>query len=145
MRQNICVTCGKTCMGRNQCRACYIDPRNKKQRVSIWQHEWAFLYELLDPDTDQVRYVGASEHPRIRLYFHIRNAWIGTSKKDLCVRDLITRKKKPLLKVVKKVPYQQWFEEEQRHIQSLLDAGADLLNMVVRGRKRALGEANHES
>lgn len=129
-----CEICGKGCVGQ-RCRPCYTDlmlKKGRKHRQSIWRREWSFIYELLDPDTGHVHYVGCSEHPKIRLNLHERNAWIEASKKDMWIRDLVRQKKHPILRIVKKVPYSQRFEEEQRHIRSLLDAGIDLLNMVVR-------------
>ncbi|GHP00592.1 hypothetical protein KSF_106390 [Reticulibacter mediterranei] len=125
-----CQTCGRGCVGR-VCRACYT----KAPRKSIWRHEWAYIYELHDPDSGQVRYVGCSEHPGVRLTLHVHNAWKERSPKDLWIRTLLRAGKRPVLKVVKKVSYAQRLEEEQRHIRVLLDAGADLLNVVVRGTK----------
>ena len=129
-RSHRCITCGKIFVGQ-QCRACYNAPRTQKYPRSIWQHVWAYMYELADPDTGQVRYVGCSEHPHIRLRLHEHNAWKESSKKDLWLRDLAKQKKHPLLSVVRKVPYSQRLEEEQKHIQSLLDVGVDLLNSVI--------------
>jgi hypothetical protein len=143
MKPYSCVTCGKACEGR-QCRACYTSPKEKKQKA-LRLHEWAYIYELLDPDTKQVRYVGCSEHPQRRLNGHLHNAWKETSNKDRWLRSLSQQRKSPILKVVKKVPYQQRRDQEQDHIQTLLESGADLLNMVVRGEKRRHGKYIHSN
>lgn len=142
MKQHSCIACGNACVGR-QCRICYTKPKLRPPKKSIWQHEWAYIYELREPDTQQTRYVGCSEHPAIRLRLHFHNAWKEHSKKDLWLRELIRLGKYPILYVVKKVPYNQRLDEEQKHIRSLLDAQVDLLNMVVRGRYHPTRKPKH--
>ena len=133
---NTCKRCGKQCVGREFCRTCFEHPDKKeelrkKRNKTIWTHACAYIYELQDPDTGQVRYVGCSEHPRRRLTTHKRTASIETSRKAKWIEELAIQGKSPSLKVVKKIPYDQRWVEEQKYIQSLLDAGVDLLNVVV--------------
>ena len=90
--------------------------------------EYTYIYELRDPRTAKVRYVGKANDPQDRLGRHIRFRNRYDRPKNMWIRELVDLGLEPLLRVVMKVPSERWTYFERRVIQSCLDRGVQLLN-----------------
>lgn len=100
-----------------------------------------FIYCLVDPFTKEIRYVGKSNQPKIRLRRHIRNAKEGQkSHKSNWIRTLLDKKSKPILKFLEEVNQLDWEEKERFWIRKLRDAGFDLTNTCIGGLGGYIGE-----
>ncbi len=93
------------------------------------------IYALCEPDTDEVRYIGRSTNPRIRLYAHEGHARQGTRHvpSSEWVRGLLALGKKPLLRVLEVVAVNEAAAAEQRAIAAYRSAGCRLLNATHNG------------
>jgi hypothetical protein len=87
------------------------------------------IYALIDPRTDQERYIGVTKDEIGRLYFHMRNApWLETPK-DAWLLELV-----PELRVLETVEASHHTETVARErelywIQRFKSSGASLLNI----------------
>ena len=104
----------------------------------------AYIYALLDPDTQECRYVGKSENPVSRFKQHLAIGRHGHSHrsdrsldaKSEWVKELCDAGKVPLLAVLEETTRtpQEWGPVEQRWIKRLTDEGHRFLNaQVVKG------------
>lgn len=60
-----------------------------------------FVYALIDPRSDEIRYIGATGTPEIRLRAHVSDALLGIKNvKREWIKSLIQDGKKPLVKVL---------------------------------------------
>ena len=93
----------------------------------------ATIYKLLDPDTNEVRYIGMT-HLKMnkRLAVHVRKAalYLNNTKLSDWIRELLSEGKKPLIVPIleienKKIAY----EAELTMIQAFKLVGHPLLNM----------------
>lgn len=85
-----------------------------------------YIYALIDPNTDEVRYVGKANQPERRLSQHIQHptntamqAWLG---------ELQTSDQQPVLEILEVVTDGNWIEREARLIWRYREMGYDLLN-----------------
>ena len=74
-----------------------------------------YIYALIDPDTDEVRYVGKTENLRKRLTEHCNITKVKTAK-DKWVASLIMQGKRPKMTVLKECTPDTWQESEKRLI-----------------------------
>jgi hypothetical protein len=84
--------------------------------------ETTFIYALMDPRDKRVRYVGKADNPRRRLHRHLssrakchRTHWL-TQLKDAGL--------KPILNILREVPYAEWTYWEQYFIQLYRETSA---------------------
>lgn len=94
-----------------------------------------YIYILIDPNNNEVRYVGRSVNPKKRFRRHLKEARDGTrSHKKAWIRSLLMKEQKPLLKVVECVPPElKWEPREQYWIVHYRRNGANLTNMTQGG------------
>jgi len=60
-----------------------------------------YIYALIDPNNDKVRYIGKSKNPKKRFYSHIRDAKKRKkTKKQLWILELIGKKTLPYIKII---------------------------------------------
>ena len=59
-----------------------------------------YLYYLIDPNTNVVRYIGISYHPKIRLKEHLRGAKKKKTHKDKWLFRLLENNQEPILKII---------------------------------------------
>jgi hypothetical protein len=72
-----------------------------------------FIYKLIDPNTNEVKYIGKSDHPRKRLDYHLRTS-IDTSEIKKCwINSLLRNSQKPLMEIIEEVSYNEWMEKEE--------------------------------
>jgi hypothetical protein len=83
------------------------------------------IYALLDPDTEQPRYVGCAQSAATRLTTHWQQKGRRTSRLAAWLRTLTEI---PKLQVIESVPVAQWRDRERYWIQVL--NGGQLLNVV---------------
>ncbi len=81
--------------------------------------ETTFIYALIDPDTEEIRYIGKADNPKERFRKHLydkhkcyRTSWI---------KSLLTEGKKPKLKILQQVPQDTWEFWERAWIASAQD------------------------
>ena len=99
-----------------------------------------YIYELSDPRTGCVRYVGKSVSPKARLATHIREAKSGNpvhSKR--WIYGLLSAGVTPTLGIIEEVPAHAADEAERYWIGCLLLAGASLTNRTAGGDGQQIG------
>jgi len=88
-----------------------------------------YIYVLIDPRTDEVRYVGKSNDPKVRYRNHANHTKNKKSHKEMWVKQLQSLGMKPVLFVVEETDEDHWRERErwwQLHFEEL---GANLTNL----------------
>lgn len=94
----------------------------------------ASIYLLVDPRSEQVRYVGKSIHPGKRLKQHVTYAARRNAPINCWVRSLLRADTTPTMMVIEEVPEDKSWEEAERFwIAFFRLAGADLLNLTDGG------------
>jgi hypothetical protein len=104
-----------------------------------------YVYALIDPDTEQVRYVGRSYSPAERLRGHLTNARTNpTSAKDEWIAELLAAGKRPIMEVLEEAKrgYDSAGFAERDWMRRLLADGQPLLN--VRYPKGRDGESESD-
>ena len=88
-----------------------------------------FIYALLDPNTLQVRYIGKSNNPKMRMYRHVYDAIHDKSRthKNNWVRSLVHKKQRPIMQVIECCDMAVWQEREKYYI--AFYGKANLLNV----------------
>lgn len=85
-----------------------------------------FIYALVDPNTQQVRYVGKSNNPQVRLYRHFKEK--GHTYKNRWLQSLRERGLTPEIRILEEAPVSQWQERERYWIAFYREQGLDLAN-----------------
>lgn len=85
-----------------------------------------FIYVLIDPETQRVRYVGKSNEPQKRLRAHIRDQ--SNTYKGHWLTSLRNRGLKPLMHIIEETPFEGWEEREQYWIRYHIEHGHPLTN-----------------
>ena len=88
------------------------------------------IYGLCDPTTTQLRYVGKSDNPLIRLQQHTKERRRKTPLYDWIAS---IQPHQPELFVIETVPAEQWQESEQFRIAYFKSIGCRLLNIAKGG------------
>ena len=84
------------------------------------------IYELIDPRTGEVKYVGRTKNPAARLGNHIGNGHL--SDYDRWIIDLIESGHKPEMRIIKTVPDRNAHLVEDEEIKRHIESGANLVN-----------------
>ena len=75
------------------------------------------IYALIDPNTNEVRYVGATvQSLKVRLLAHSSERNYGTKAKLEWIKSLRNRGQKPIIKLLETVPIEQSDEREKYYI-----------------------------
>lgn len=88
------------------------------------------MYALLDPDSEEVRYVGRSVNAHQRYFQHIAKAK-SDKRQNYCmtwIRSLLRQERKPLLVLLQTVPLVEWAECERFWISYFTRLGYQLTN-----------------
>lgn len=88
--------------------------------------ETTFIYKLIDPETNEIRYVGKSNNPQKRLLAHVRDQ--SNTYKGHWLISLRNRGLKPIMEIVEEVPFEIWAERELYWISYYLEHGHPLTN-----------------
>jgi len=95
-------------------------------------HNQQYIYVLVDPNTDDIRYVGKSKNPQTRMTDHINGHGRG-AKKYMWVDSLVENNQKPLLRILEKCDESEVRERERYWIKYFNNMGFDLTNSVYKG------------
>ena len=86
-----------------------------------------FIYSLIDPITNEVRYVGKTYNPEKRYKQHIYKSKIGKTHRDFWIQKLIKIGQKPIINVIEECNEENWMVREQYYI-SMYDNLTNLTN-----------------
>lgn len=91
------------------------------------------IYSLLDPDTNEIRYIGKTTEKRKskRLNEHIRGSSKLKNKKDYWINKLLKKGKKPIMEVIELISLDLVDERESYWISQF----ANLTNLTSGGEK----------
>lgn len=93
-----------------------------------------FIYVLIDPRDNAIRYVGKSDDPQHRLGVHMSEREKVAPHKSRWVAQLKKLGLRPLIYVIEEVPQEKWQEREIYWIDFFRDTlGCDLTNIAAGG------------
>jgi hypothetical protein len=92
-----------------------------------------FIYALLDPRTNQVRYIGKANNPKDRYSNHYNSARDKNSHKRNWINNIRNDGLKPELAIIDEVPKTNWQYWEKFYIYLFKSWGFDLLNYTGGG------------
>ena len=105
------------------------------------ESETTFIYGLVDPITNKVRYVGKSINPKRRLYFHVREAQgnqLENSHKLNWIRKLLSQELCPTLKILQECAVDDWQKAEKYWISKYRKDKLGLTNVLDGGNSPPL-------
>lgn len=91
-----------------------------------------YIYALIDPETDEIRYIGKTIRPQERFRAHLRDT--GNSHKANWIKQLRERQLKPIMYVLEETTIEVWEAREQHWIAYGHSQGWRLTNLVAGGR-----------
>jgi hypothetical protein len=92
-----------------------------------------FIYALLDPDTDEVRYIGKADNPNKRLRRHLGFFEPTATYKQNWLKSLISKQQQPSIKILEEVDKEDWQDAERKWIKHYREQGARLTNKASGG------------
>ena len=92
-----------------------------------------FIYKLIDPETNQVRYIGKSNDPKQRLKAHYNKARYKPTHKFNWIKTLKDRGIRPIMEIIEEVSIEIWKEREKYWIMFYLEQGFSLTNCTTGG------------
>lgn len=92
-----------------------------------------YIYELMDPITNEIRYVGKAKNPKRRLKGHYDNRDKYISKNLSWIKGLSNKGMKPILNCIDAVSEKEWEFWEQYYISLYKSWGFNLNNMTAGG------------
>lgn len=98
-----------------------------------------YIYVLIDPTNEMVRYVGKSDNIDIRLKEHIRKVKIANTHKNNWILSLLKNDLKPIIKIIDVVDILEWKFWECFWIDMFKTWGFDLTNTANGGGGGNLG------
>lgn len=98
-----------------------------------------FIYCLIDPRDNQIRYIGKSNNLEQRLKNHCNPARYRPTYKFNWIRKLKKLNLKPILKIVEEVSIDIWKEKEKYWIDYFLNQGCNLVNYLKGGEGLTYG------
>lgn len=99
--------------------------------------EYATVYALVDPRTEQVRYIGVTVLPlKTRLSQHVctarKNSFIWDGGKAAWIQELLRLDLSPQIRAIKQVRVSERMEAERTIVAEHIASGAHLLNTLSR-------------
>jgi len=85
-----------------------------------------FIYSLCDPDTLEIRYIGKSNNPQKRYYYHLIDKM--STHKVHWIQSLLTIGKVPILQILEECDESVWAETERKWIAYYRELGYNLTN-----------------
>lgn len=92
-----------------------------------------FIYGLVDPTNNQLRYVGKSVNPKNRFRKHLQESKKKVTYKDRWVNKLLENNIKPELLIIDVVDINDWVFWEQHYIEYFKKIGCKLTNATKGG------------
>jgi hypothetical protein len=102
-----------------------------------------FIYALIDPRTEAVRYVGKADDPQKRLHGHLLCRGVG--HKQSWLKNLRAAGLAPVLGVLEECAQDVWQDRERHWIAAYREAGAPLTNRTAGGDGRLGDKATADS
>lgn len=90
-----------------------------------------FIYGLIDPRDNQIKYVGKSNNPSARLGGHV--SCRASGEKGRWIAELGAMGLLPIITVLEETTEAQWSEREQHWIAAMRASGCALLNVQAGG------------
>lgn len=87
-----------------------------------------FIYALCCPFTQEMRYIGKANNPKIRFSKHKSLAGNNYDKNEW-IQSLIILKTLPIIKILEEVTFDTWKEKEKSYIKKYRELGYKLLNI----------------
>lgn len=98
-----------------------------------------YVYTLADPRTDEIRYVGQTFSPELRLRQHIHSEVGSNESKRLWVEEVLKAGFEPRMDIVEIIEEKEKINEREKYwIQYHLEKGLSLLN--VRSTRKSSGQ-----
>lgn len=94
---------------------------------------FTFIYILKDPITSEIKYVGKSNNPSVRLIEHIRKSKYKKTYKNNWINGLLDVGLTPLIEIVEKVLVSEWSNCEKKWISYYKENGCKLTNLTDGG------------
>ena len=94
-----------------------------------------FIYALIDPRNNRVKYIGKANNPEQRLYAHVSQARWADQKNNRAnwhkihwIRQVLSEELRPRILIIQKVTVTEWEKAERFWIAFYRAAGANLVN-----------------
>lgn len=96
------------------------------------------IYILTDPITGEVKYVGQTMSPKVRLSGHIINARNNVVNPKLCewINSLVEQGKQPVIQIIETLQWSDADDRELYWIEHHRTAGSPLMNTLRATRSR---------
>ena len=75
-----------------------------------------YIYALIDPITNEIRYIGKSHNPKQRLNHHVFNSKHKKTHKECWIYGLLQKNIRPKLIIIEECNEYNWVEREKFHI-----------------------------
>lgn len=98
-----------------------------------------YIYAHLEPDSDEIRYIGKSDDPEARLLRHVADAKKEDFYNARWLNSLASRGTGPRLEIIAEVPLDEWEFWERHYIRYFRDLGFKLTNSTPGGEGFASG------
>jgi len=98
-----------------------------------------YIYKLIDPRNNQVKYIGKANKPVERLKAHINPARYRSTYKHNWIRQLRREKVKPIMIILEEVSINRWKEREKAWILFYKYINAPLTNIAGGGEGSDFG------
>lgn len=92
-----------------------------------------YIYGLVDPETNQLRYIGKSKNPESRYRKHLQDSKKKITYKDKWIYHVLFKQKKPELIILDFTLNDDWEEIEKFYIAYFKFIGAKLTNLTEGG------------
>ena len=92
-----------------------------------------WIYALIDPRDETVKYIGKSKRPKARLREHIRRTYDSNSKKCAWIRKLLKVGLKPYIKILLETNEKEYAYWEEFYIKEHINKGCKLTNYDEKG------------
>lgn len=95
-----------------------------------------YIYAIVDPRTDEVRYVGKTTAPPRRFRDHICLARSGLAEyySSRWMREILSDNKRPILKILQACAEENWQDRERYWIEFYKSKGCSLTNLTDGGQ-----------
>ena len=91
-----------------------------------------YVYKLVDPFTQEIRYIGSTNNPGARFRDHVLCPWGASPVKNEWVKSLIARGVYPRMFVIETCDFDERLVREQIHIRKHLQEGHNLTNAYAK-------------